>query len=847
MADESVKVPIDGDTSGFDQKVEGMKGTISAASVAMGNLLSDMGKKALSAFGDMISSGDEFNKAINQMSASTGATGAELEGLRDVVKDVYGNNVGDSYEDAANAVAEVTKQTGLMGEELQSATEGAMALSDTFGYEVNESTRAASALMNNFGISAEEAYNLIAVGAQNGADQNGDLLDTLNEYSTQYAALGLSAEQFTQSLISGAESGAFSIDKVGDAVKEFNIRCKDGSDSTAEGFAMIGMNADDMAQRFAAGGDTAQEAFFQTVQALDSIADPVAKNQAAIDLFGTQFEDLQANLLPMLANMEDASGVAYDALGQINEVKYDDIGSAVEGLKRTIGNATLDIRSNLSAGLADSIGGFVNVLKNADGDTGKIFDGLVEAGRKALDAVAPVLQNWITKGKEMLEKIVTGIQQNLPLIKEKAKDILQMLIDGVVSRANTIVEVGLPILQSLIQGISENASALLEAGQALLNGIITAIQQALPNLLPIAVQLITTLINGLSEGLVALMEYVPQIILAIVNVIVENLPTLITAAIEILNALVGGLMDNVSTILAAVIYILLTLVDMVIQNLPMLLDAAIQIIMAVVNGIVDNLPMLIEAAIDMIMALADGLIAMLPQLIDAAIQIVTALFDGLIDNLPQLIEAGIKLVVALIGGLIKAIPDLIKAIPQIIDAIWDAITEVDWLELGGNILKGIANGLIEGVSAIWDTVQDVAGQIWDGFKDFFGINSPSKLMRDTVGKFLLPGVAIGMEDTTGDTADDLNRSLDAMMDKVDTDRLQMQLDSAVQMQGYSSMGTAGTAVQYNPPEKTAAEEYRQPQRNGDIIIPVNIGGTQLETVVVKAAQIANARSGGETI
>lgn len=711
MADESIRVPIDGDTSGFDQKVEGMKGTISAASVAMGNLLSDMGKKALSAFGDMISSGDEFNKAINQMSSSTGATGAELEGLRDVVKDVYGNNFGDSYEDAANAVAEVTKQTGLMGEELQSATEGAMALSDTFGYEVNESTRAASALMNNFGISAEEAYNLIAAGAQNGADQNGDLLDTLNEYSTQYAALGLSAEQFTQSLISGAESGAFSIDKVGDAVKEFNIRCKDGSESTAEGFAMIGMNADDMAQRFAAGGDTAQEAFFQTVQALDSIADPVAKNQAAIDLFGTQFEDLQANLLPMLANMEDASGVAYDALGQINEVKYDDIGSAVEGLKRTVSGFSLDMKSTLSAGAE--------------------------------------------------------------------------------------------ILNSIVQGISENASALLEAGQTLLNGIITAIQQALPNLLPIAVQLITTLINGLSEGLVALMEYVPQIILAIVNVIVENLPTLIVAAIEILNALVGGLMDNVSTILTAVIMIIMTLTDMIIQNLPLL--------------------------------------------IDAAIQIVTALFQGLIDNLPMIIEAAIKLMYGLSSGLIKAIPDLLKAIPQIWGAIWDAITEVDWLELGGNILKGIANGLIEGVSAIWDTVQDVAGQIWDGFKDFFGINSPSKLMRDTVGKFLLPGVAVGMEDTTGDTADDLNRSLDAMMDKVDTDRLQMRLDSAVQMQGYSGLGAAGTAVQYNPPEKTAAEEYRQPQQNGDIIIPVNIGGTQLETVVVKAAQIANARSGGETL
>ncbi|WP_295219933.1 phage tail tape measure protein, partial [Ruminococcus sp.] len=434
MADEeSVKVPIDGDTSGFDQKIEGMKGTISAASVAMGNMLSDLGKKALSGFGNMISSGDEFNQAIDQMAASTGATGAELEGLRDVVKDVYSNNFGESYEDAANAVAEVSKQTGLMGEELQKATEGAFALGDTFGYEVNESTRAASALMTNFGISAEEAYNLIAVGAQNGADQNGDLLDTLNEYSAQYAALGLNAEQFTQSLIAGAESGAFSIDKVGDAVKEFNIRAKDGSDTSAEAFAAIGMNAGEMTAKFAAGGDTAQEAFFQVVKSLDSMEDPVAKNAAAVGLFGTQYEDLEANLLPMLASMEDASGVAYDALGQINEVKYDDVGSAMEGLKRTIGKATIDIRSNLSGGLADAIGGFVNVLNNADGDPGKIFDGIVEAGKTALDAIAPVIEGWVEKGKEIIEKIVTGIQENLPTIKEKAKDILQMLIEGITS------------------------------------------------------------------------------------------------------------------------------------------------------------------------------------------------------------------------------------------------------------------------------------------------------------------------------------------------------------------------------------------------------------------------------
>jgi phage-related minor tail protein len=87
----------------------------------------------------------------------------------------------------------IYRTTGLVGDELQKATESGFALSKTFGYDISESSRAASALVKNFGLDAEEAYNMIAVGAQNGADQNGDLLDTLNEYSAQYAALGLDA------------------------------------------------------------------------------------------------------------------------------------------------------------------------------------------------------------------------------------------------------------------------------------------------------------------------------------------------------------------------------------------------------------------------------------------------------------------------------------------------------------------------------------------------------------------------------------------------------------------------------------------------------------------------------
>lgn len=150
----------------------------------------------------------------------------------------------------AEGLAATQKASDLAGEALEQATAAGFVLRDTFDYDISESARAASALMKNFNISAEEAYGLIATGAQNGADKNGDLLDTLNEYSAQFAALGLSADQFMGSLVEGADAGLFSIDKVADAVKEFNIRAKDGSDSSAEAFKGLGLNSDKMFAAF---------------------------------------------------------------------------------------------------------------------------------------------------------------------------------------------------------------------------------------------------------------------------------------------------------------------------------------------------------------------------------------------------------------------------------------------------------------------------------------------------------------------------------------------------------------------------------------------------------------------
>ena len=248
---------------------------------------------------------NDLDAAMNQYIVSTGKGTEETERYRKVMEDIYTNNYGDSFEDIGLAMAEVTKQLGDMDDaSLQNVTESAYALRDTFGYDIPESTRAAKAMMDNFGVSGDEAMSLIAAGAQNGLDYSGELIDSISEYSVQFAKVGLDADDMFAIFQKGAETGAWNLDKIGDAVKEMAIRVVDGSDTTKEGFKSIGLDADAMSAKFAAGGQSAKDAFKETVQALASVKDPLAQNAAGVALFGTMWEALGPEVVPQLADIE---------------------------------------------------------------------------------------------------------------------------------------------------------------------------------------------------------------------------------------------------------------------------------------------------------------------------------------------------------------------------------------------------------------------------------------------------------------------------------------------------------------------------------------------------------------
>ena len=304
-----------------------LKGTIA-------DLAADGIRAAIDGFKELAAEGDT---ALNALQTKTGATAEQMEDYRQIMNNLYSNNYGDNRGDVANSIAEVKQQLGdINAEQLEKVTETALLLRDTFDFDVNESIRSAKMLMQQFEISAEEAYTLIAQGAQSGLNKNGDLMDVINEYSVHYKQMGYSAEEFFNSLSNGTEAGTFSVDKLGDAMKEFGIRSKDTATTTTEGFELIGLNADVMRNKFSEGGETAKKATQETIDALFALDDKVIQNQAGVDLFGTMWEDLGAEGIAALSNVTGEADKTATTLKDIADIKYNDLGSQVEQLRRTI-------------------------------------------------------------------------------------------------------------------------------------------------------------------------------------------------------------------------------------------------------------------------------------------------------------------------------------------------------------------------------------------------------------------------------------------------------------------------------------------------------------------------------
>ncbi|EHM3052454.1 tape measure protein [Enterococcus faecium] len=511
---------------------------------------------------------------------------------------------------------------------------------------------------------------------------------------------------------------------------------------------------------------------------------------------------------------------------------------------------------------------------------------LIEIATKIITTIVQgislALPALLLAATEIITKLISAFAELLPKIIEVGTNLLTMLIQGIVAALPTIIEVVIQIINTLIDGFLTVLPMLLEVGLQIITSLVNAIITALPQLVEASTVIVTTLLTTIIEALPTLISAGIQMLMALIGGIISILPLLINAAIQITMALISALISALPQIIAAGIQLLLALIQGIISILPQLVAAAIQITIALVNALISALPQLISAGIKLIVALVDGVISVLPQLVSAAIQLMAALFKALVSAIPQLLSAGVQLINALIRGILSLLGQLLSAGARLItgllstiaqflgqmvnaganlirnlvsgilsvigsvtsavsnigNSIIDTLSGIDLFEIGSNIIQGLINGIGSMVGAVASKISEVAGNIKDKITGALGIHSPSRWMRDYVGKFIPQGIAVGIEEDAKSAYSAMNKLSNGLMNSITP-------ESAL---GTSRMGMASVGSQivnntYNNQKQFDVEKLAQVIAKQPVRVSSYLDGTLVgDNMDQRFGKVLNRRS-----
>lgn len=331
---------------------------------------------------------DDVNASTGRIQAGLGVTEEEARKLTGVAQEVFVNGWGESLGEVSDKLAIVKNNMGDLNDaDLSKVTQGAYFLAERFDADVNESTRAAGQLMKDFGVDSTKAMDMLTWGFQNGLDYTGEFLDTVREYSPQFTEMGYTGEQMLNTLKSGFDAGAWSLDKIGDSIKESHLRMGALDKATVEAYKSMGLNAEEYVGKIAKGGKEGNKAFQEIVKKLMEVDDATLRNQLSTDLFGTQFEDLREKVIFSMAgaskSIEGLEGTTQKAADALQDNFGDRFKKAFRELQTTLvplGNILLD--------MAESV---LPIVSSAIQTVAKWFESLSPVGQQVTVVIGMIV------------------------------------------------------------------------------------------------------------------------------------------------------------------------------------------------------------------------------------------------------------------------------------------------------------------------------------------------------------------------------------------------------------------------------------------------------------------------
>lgn len=828
------------DDSGFQSGIGNLESIAKKGLETVKNLSQIAADGIVSLGKQAIESGRGFEKSMSNVIATMGVT-------KDTVQDGV-----NSYDLLKKAAADAGESTTF------SASQAADALNylALAGYDAQKAAGALPAILD-----------LAAAGDM-------DLAYASDLATDAMAALGIEANtanltNFGDKLAKTASKANTSVSQLGEAILTVGGTAKSLANGTTELNASLGV----LANR----GIKGSEGGTALRNMILSLSAPTDKAKAKLDELGVAVLDETGNMRPLNETFKDldkalssmADGEKTQVLNDIfNKVdlksanamlagcgqEFDDLANAINASDGAMSQMAKTMNDNLEGDLKslESKGeAFYNTIYESMNDG---LRQIVQLGGNYVSQLTNAFKNGGFDGLakmagDVIGEAVAKISGYLPKIANIATSLVSSLLKGLSKNAGKIAQSGIQIALELANGIGHILSDIPDFITNLVQALANGISQNQAKIRTTAKVIINLLANSLTSNMEALTLAGIQIIGDIAEIIVDNLPVLTRAGIAILETLVQIIIDNLDTIIQAGLAIIQMLCDALLngENLEKLLDAGIKVLTAIANALIHNLDTLINIAVQIVAFLADellnpdnlgtllkagkdilekignGIINNIDDILLAVEEIIGKLCDELLnqENLEKLLSEGGKMLGEIIRGLCQVGGKLAGFAVMLFREIADSLAKIEWKELGYKIEEGIISGLL-GVEFTYEDFRKGFEEYWDiGYNDLF----PESI--DVVAS----------NGNGGGSRKRGNISVDN--DALNAFRSQMQ-DLPLNGFQYSPTSQVVSNNYYNSIQNANAPMSQQ----GDLIIPVSIGGQEIETFVFSAIQLENMRSGG---
>lgn len=486
------------------------------------------------------------------------------------------------------------------------------------------------------------------------------------------------------------------------------------------------------------GGDTARAAEVAD-QAITDMSDNANKMGSSMEAIQNAYQGFAKQNYTMLDNLKLGYGgtasemarlvndsgvlgdITVDAKTLNETVSFDQIIEAIHVIQ-----TEMDITGTTAKEAEGTISGSLSMVKsswtNLVAGLGNKDANISELVKQFTASVTTFGRNVLPIAKQALSGIGSMVKELVPeivaVIPELAQEVIPELASSITLLTPELISAFEQIVSALIEQIPSLLPIFIDGGLQLFQGIITALGQISDVLLPMLPQLITQVTSSLSS----------------------TIPQLITAGFELLLGLIEGIADNADE-----------LVDCILDLIPIILDT-----------LTDNMDRILEAGGKILVAILTGIGDHLDEIVDSIAMVVASLLVELWNHREEILEGGKDIIVAIADGLVETFKPVSDALSDwLVDvADWFSQKWQDFKDLGRNIIEGIVEGFLEGWEVLKGSVtDDFAGNWMSGVKDIFGIHSPSKVMRDQIGKNLALGLSEGFEDEMDRSEDELSRRL----------------------------------------------------------------------------------------